>query len=194
MHSTHLYAETPGLRTRQLLADMGVALWVFLWVRSGIWLHALIERLEEPGREMEEAGTRIAGWRVPVLDLRLGPVISGGEFLQRAGESQQDSVHVLAVWLAVILAGIPVMWLLVRYLPRRVQWVREARAAGVLRSQASAQQLFALRALVNRPLAQLRKVEPDPAGAYVRGDYAALAALELSYLGLLPAPATEPAP
>jgi hypothetical protein len=45
-------------------------------------------------------------------------------------------------------------------------------------------ELFALRALANRPLRELYRVTPDPAGALRAGDYAGLAALELRSLGL----------
>lgn len=93
-------------------------------------------------------------------------------------------MHTLAFWLALLLAAIPIVWLLVRCLPARMRWVREATAASRIRAQPSAPQLFALRAMANRPLPKLRRAEADPAAAYARGDYGALAALELAELGL----------
>jgi len=179
-----LYAETSTLRLRQVLLDVGLVVWVFVWVRIGLWLNDLVERLEGPGRSIEDAGNQIAGWRVPILDRRLGPITSGGEALQRAGDTQQDVVHTLAFWLAVLLAAIPIVWLVARHLPGRLRWAREATAASRIRAQPSASQLFALRALANRSLPKLRRAEADPAGAYARGDYGALAALELAELGL----------
>lgn len=184
MGSLKLYAETSTLRLRQVLLDFGLVVWVFVWVRIGFWLNDLIQRLEGPGRSIEDAGNQIAGWRVPILDRRLGPITSGGEALQRAGDSQQDVVHTLSFWLALLLAAIPIAWLVVRYLPGRLRWGREATAASRIRAQPSAPQLFALRAMANRPLAKLRRAEADPAAAYARGDYGALAALELAELGL----------
>jgi hypothetical protein len=50
-------------------------------------------------------------------------------------------------------------------------------------------ELFAVRALANRPLGQLAKLGPAPATAWRSGDVEvirALAALELSALGLVP--------
>lgn len=179
-----LYAETSTVRARQVLSDLGAVAWVVLWVRIATSLHDLVQRLADPGRSMEEAGSRIAAWRVPILDRRLGPITSGGEALERAGGAQQDAVHSLALWLAVVVAAVPIVWLLVRHLPRRLSWAREATAASHLRGQPAAAQLFALRALANRPLPKLCRAEPDPAGAYARGDYEALAALELAELGL----------
>ena len=93
-------------------------------------------------------------------------------------------VQDLALWLAVLLAAIPIVWLLSRYLPGRLRWAGEATAASRLRSEPAAAQLFALRALANRPLPKLRRTAPDPAAAYARGDYEALATLELAELGL----------
>ena len=181
-----LYAEVPRVRLRQVLLDAGVALWVVVrtWVARG--LYELVERLEGPGRSLEDAGTRIAGWRVPLLDRRLGPITSGGEAIQRAGTAQQDTVHTLALWLGVLVAVGPILWLLARYLPGRVRWAREATAASRIRAEGPALQLFALRALTNRPLVELRQTGPDPAGDYERGDFEALANLELTELGLRP--------
>jgi hypothetical protein len=39
--------------------------------------------------------------------------------------------------------------------------------------------------LANRPLHELRRVSDDPAGSLERGDYHALAALELARVGLV---------
>ena len=181
-----LYAETPALRLRQVLLDAGTVVWVAIWVRVGWWLHDLVRRLEGPGRGLEDAGSRIAGWRVPLLRRELGPVTSGGEALQRAGETQQDAVQALAIGLGVVLAAIPIVWLLARYLPGRLRWAREATAAGHIRNQPAAAQLFCFRAIANSPLCQLPGAAADPAGAYGRGEYEALAALELARLGLRP--------
>jgi len=184
--SFKLYAETPALRLRQVLFDVGLVVWILVWVRIGLWLNDLVERLEGPGRSIEDAGSQISGWRVPILDRRLGPITSGGEALQRAGSTQQDVVHTLAFWLALLLAAIPIVWLVARYVPGRLRWAREATAAGRIRSQPAAAQLFALRAMAKQPLPRLRRADPDPAAAYARGDYGALAALELAELGLRP--------
>src|SRR6266545_2319456 len=65
----------------------------------------------------------------------------------------------------------------------------EATAASRLRRDLSGGDLglFALRAIANRPLRELRRASPDPVADLQRGDYGALAALELRALGLRPA-------
>jgi hypothetical protein len=45
-------------------------------------------------------------------------------------------------------------------------------------------ELFAIRAVANRPLRELRRVSADPAGALRAGEHHALADLELRALGL----------
>ena len=74
--------------------------------------------------------------------------------------------------------------LLLAWLPGRAAWAREAGAASRLRLAGADLELFALRAVANRPLRQLHRVSLDPAGALRAGDYEALADLELRALGL----------
>lgn len=105
-----LYAELPGRRARQLLADVVVLLWIALWCRLGVALF--------------------------------------------------------------------------RYLPGRVRWIRQATAARGLVAASSDLHLFALRAVASRPLAELRRVEPDPMAAMASGDFVRLAELELRAMGL----------
>ena len=88
------------------------------------------------------------------------------------------------MWLGACIAAIPIGYVLLKYVPDRVRWVREATAAERIRLDADDLQIFALRAAVNRPLWELRAATPDPGGALAAGDYAALAQLELHSLGL----------
>jgi hypothetical protein len=194
-----LYAETAGLRARQLLGDLGVVVWTVLWVAAGIALYRLVERLAVPGRTLEQAGNDFAGdigaihdqvGRIPAVgdDLqepfeRLGGV---GQTLAEAGVTQQEVVHQLALWLGVVVAAVPVVALLLAWLPRRVAWAREAGAASRLRLDGADLELFAIRAVANRSLRELHRVTPDPAGALRAGEFDALAQLELRALGLRP--------
>lgn len=193
-----LYAETSWQRSRQIAADAAVALWIVVWVRIGTWIHELVNRLAEPGRSVESAGGRIssameaAGDRLGGLpgvgDTLRGPfdaAAGAGEALGRAGAAQQEAVHTLAVWLGVLLAIIPIGYVLLRYVPWRARWIREASAAARLRIDAQDLHLFALRAVATRPLYELQRVAPDPAAALAAGEYEALASLELGALGLV---------
>jgi hypothetical protein len=194
-----LYAETAGLRARQVLADLGVLAWTALWVAAGVALYRLVEKLAVPGARVERAGGSFAGdvaeiqqkiGGLPVVgdDLQgpFGRLAGVGRTLADAGATQQEVVHQLALWLGIVIAAVPVLTLLLVWLPRRVGWAREAGAASRLRLGGADLELFAIRAVANRPLRELHRVTPDPAGALRAGDYTALAELELRTLGLRP--------
>jgi hypothetical protein len=192
-----LYAETSGLRARQVLGDLAVVAWTAAWVWAGVTLYRLVEKLAVPGARLEQAGGGFAGdvaeirqkvGRVPVVGNELqgpfGRLAGVGQTLADAGATQQQVVHQLALWLGVLVAAVPIVTLLLAWLPRRVSWAREAGAASRLRLAGADLELFALRAVANRPLRQLHRVTPDPAGALRAGEYEALADLELRALGL----------
>lgn len=194
--SVKIYADLAGLRARQMLSDALLVLWIVVWVRIGMRLHDLVERLAGPGESIESAGRSFSGSvgrlgrradDLPLVGDRLRQsfetVADGGRSLERAGIAQQDAVHTLALWLGVIIAALPILWLLARYVPRRVAWIREATAATRLPRD---HRLFALRALTRQPLTELARVSSDPVADYEAQRYDALAALELRGLGLLP--------
>ncbi|HTF58284.1 MAG TPA: hypothetical protein VK713_00060 [Actinomycetes bacterium] len=192
-----LYAETAGLRARQLLGDLATLAWTAAWVAAGLTLYRLVERLAVPGARVEQAGSDFAGdvaeiqqriGRVPVVGDQLqapfGRLAGTGRTLAEAGATQQEVVHQLALWLGVVVAAVPVVTLLLVWLPRRVAWAREAGAASRLRMDGADLELFAIRAVANRPLRELRRVSADPAGALRAGEHQPLADLELRALGL----------
>ena len=84
-------------------------------------------------------------------------------------------MHTVALWLGVLIAVLPIVWLLARYVPGRVAWVRDATAVAGAPLDAAAIDLLACRASLNHPL---RTTMP------VAGDRAALAQLEIARLGL----------
>ena len=192
-----LYAETPGLRTRQLVGDLAVLVWTAAWVAAGVALYRLVEKLAVPGERVEQAGSSFAGdiaeiqqkvGRLPVVGGELqdpfGRLAGVGRTLAAAGVTQQEVVHQLALWLGVVVAVVPIVALLLVWLPSRVSWAREAGAASRLRMDGADLELFAIRAVANRPLRDLHRVTPDPAGDLRAGEYQALADLELRALGL----------
>ena len=192
-----LYAETAGLRARQLLGDLAVLAWTAAWVAAGLTLYRLVEKLAVPGERVEQAGSSFAGdiaeiqqkvGRLPVVGGELqdpfGRLAGVGRTLAAAGVTQQEVVHQLALWLGVVVAVVPIVALLLVWLPRRVSWAREAGAASRLRMDGADLELFAIRAVANRPLRDLHRVTPDPAGDLRAGEYQALADLELRALGL----------
>lgn len=183
----HWYAETPALRSRQLLTDASVALWVVAWSVVGRAVHGAVSRLAAPGRELEEAGNGLSGGLADAADTADGVPLLGdglrapldlaagaGDAVARAGQAQQDAVGTLALVLALLLAGIPIAWALQRWLPGRLAFAREHRAAASLRDDV---ELWALRAALSQPLPRLARLGPDPVSAWRRGEPGAAEAL-----------------
>jgi hypothetical protein len=199
MFGMRIYAQTPMYRTRQQLGDLLLLAWCIGWILIAVFLHDLVSNLAGPGRLLEDAGRGLtdsmsevsaAVGDVPVAgDALQAPFdLAGGvgDQLREAGQAEQDAVATLAFWLALIIAVLPIGWALLRWLPTRLRWVREAAAA---RRVIDDVELFALRALTNRSLRELASLGPGPAAAWKSGDKTvllALAELELSALGLRP--------
>jgi hypothetical protein len=191
------YASTPALRSRQVTADLVLALWVLAWTWVGRGLHRAVSTLAAPGRELEEAGAGLQGGLsgaaervggVPGLGGRLRDPLDvaagAGDALARAGVAHQDAVATLALVVSIVVAGMPVLWAVSSWLPGRLAWRREAHAAGRLRADVD---LLALRAAASAPLTALAGLGPDPVTRWRAGDAEAgraLAALELRRLGL----------
>jgi hypothetical protein len=201
-----LYAQHSSVRFRQLAADLGLLGWLVLWVLLARAVHGAVLALAEPGRAVEDLGSSVAGQMssaagvadgVPVVGDQLAvPFEALGEAggaVSGAGQQAQDAATTLAVALAVALVVLPVGWLLLRWLPWRLAFVREATAAHRLVAGTPDLELLAARALATAPLPRLAALPPGTGEAWRRGDPAAvraLAGLELARLGLRPPPTT----
>jgi uncharacterized protein YoxC len=198
-----LYAQHPVLRTRQLAADLGMLAWVVLWVLVARTVHRAVLVLAEPGKAVEDLGSSVAGnmnsaaevaGDVPVVGDDLAApfdaLADASGSVTGAGQAAQDAVGTLATVLAVVLVVLPVGWLLLRWLPSRLRYAREAGAAARFRLQDL--EMLAARALATAPLTRLAALPAGTGAAWRAGDpeaVRALAALELQRLGLrLPEP------
>ncbi|MCZ2861006.1 hypothetical protein [Blastococcus sp. VKM Ac-2987] len=195
----HCYAEHPALRARQLAADLGVLAWTVLWVLVARAAHGAVLVLAEPGRAVEGLGRSVSGSMASAASAAEGVPLVGDELatpfaalagasgsVRSAGQSAQDAVDTLGTILAVVLVLLPVGWLLSRWLPWRLRYLREAGAALRLADGADLE-LLAARALATAPLPRLAALPAGTGAAWRRGEPAAvraLAALELDRLGL----------
>jgi hypothetical protein len=195
-----LYAQHPGLRTRQVAVDVGMLAWVVLWVLVARTVHGAVLVLAEPGRAVEDLGDSVAGSMhsaagvaddVPVVGDELaapfGALAEAGSSVTGAGQATQDAVATLATVLAVVLVALPVGWLLLRWVPARLRYAREAGAARRLVTGTPDLHVLAARALATAPLPRLAALPAGTGAAWQAGDPAAvraLAALELRRLGL----------
>jgi hypothetical protein len=197
-----MYADRLPVAIRQLLTDIFIVIWVYAWVRIGIWVHDIVLKLGVPGRTLESAGTGIAGnladaggkvGRVPLVGDQLTKPFTGAADAARsladAGRQQQEIVGNIALVVALAVVALPLALVLFLWLPLRLRWMRRAGVASAVRDEPAGRDLLALRALASRPLNQLTKLGPDVAQSWRNGDAAAvdaLAALELRDLGLRP--------
>ncbi len=195
-----MYADLPPIAIRQLLTDIAVVIWVYAWIRAGIWVHHTVLELGVPGRKVESAGSGIADnladaggkvGRVPLVGDQLTKPFTGAANAARsladAGRQQQEIVGNVALVLALVAVAVPLALVLFVWLPLRLRWMRRAGVASAVRDEPAGRDLLALRALATRPLDQLAALGPDIATAWRAGDASAvdaLAALELRDLGL----------
>ena len=198
-----MYADRMPIAVRQLLTDIAVVIWVYAWIRVGLWLHDTVLKLGVPGQKLESAGSGIADnladaggkvGRVPLVGDQLTKPFTGAANAARsladAGRQQQEVVGDLALILALVALAVPLGLVLFVWLPLRLRWMRRAGVASAIREQPAGRDLLALRALATRPLNQLAALGPDIAQSWRAGDASAvdaLAELELRDLGLRPA-------
>jgi hypothetical protein len=104
-----------------------------------------------------------------------------------AGQSLDDTASWLAWVLALAVASPPILAVAMPWLFLRLRFFRRKWTAVTLARTPAGEQLLALRALANRPLAKLVSVDDDPVGAWRSQDAVAirgLAALELRAAGI----------
>ncbi|MEV4344045.1 hypothetical protein AB0J83_06160 [Actinoplanes sp. NPDC049596] len=195
-----LYADRVPTAVRQLITDIAVVIWVYLWVRAGLWVHDMVEKLGVPGAKLESAGGGIADnlsdaggkvGRVPLVGDDLVKPFNGAadaaRNLAEAGHDQQEVVGRMAIIMALAAVAVPLALVLFVWLPMRVRWIRRAATATAVRNEPAGRDLLALRALAGQPLSKLAKMGPDIAQSWRNGDAEAvdaLAELELRRLGL----------
>jgi hypothetical protein len=202
MNLMKLYADGPARRTRQMLGDLLLVVWVALFVWLADVVHDATLALAVPGRKIEEAGgglaerLRDAGSAVGDLPL-VGDEVrspfdgagSAADQIAAAGTAQVEAVEHLAFWLALTVGAVPILLAVLGYLPIRWRFVREATAGQRFVDSSADLDLFALRAMANQPMHRLARVSSDPVRAWQAGDHEvirALAVLELKEAGLSP--------
>jgi hypothetical protein len=199
-----LYADASPRRTRQVVGDVLFVAWLLLWLWLANVVHDATLALATPGRKIESAagdlsdklrgaGSAVDG--IPLVGDQVRSPFDGAgraaDQIAAAGTSQVEAVQHLAFWLGFAVAAIPVLLLVVLYVPRRVRFARTAGATQRFVDGAADLDLFALRAMAHQPVRRLAAVSDDPVRAWRAGDAAvvrALALLELEEAGLTPPP------
>lgn len=196
------YAYSTARRTRQILADVLAVLWIAVWVWVGRQVHDTVLALRSPADAMTSAGTTVrngltgagdTAGGVPLvgdqLKQLLGHAAGAGTSLREAGTSMAGTVESLAITLGLTTALVPILIVGGLWVVLRVRFIRRATSSQRFIDASADLDLFALRAMARRPMTELARIDPDPAGAWRRGDtrvIRALATLELKEEGLRP--------
>jgi hypothetical protein len=196
-----LYADTPGRRLVQVIADVFVVCWigVFVWlgreVANGIGaLRAPADGLNSTGTSVRDNMQGAAGnvANVPLVgDALRGPfdALSGtGQSLANVGTSLGDTVDGIARTTGILVAVIPILGMLLVWALFRLRFAVRASAAAKVALMPGSDELLALRALTRQPLRKLAALGPDVASRFRAGDPSAvraLALLELREAGVL---------
>ncbi|OPX09234.1 MULTISPECIES: hypothetical protein [Mycobacteriaceae] len=194
------YATTPGRLLAQLTSDAVVVVWTIVWVLVGLAVHSAVSSIAAVGRQLNDGATGVsdnlnsAGDSTDDVPL-IGEALS--KPLRAASRAALDiagaghSLDSTATWLAVVLglavAAPPILFVALPWLVLRIRFFRRKWTALTLAATPAGEQLLALRALANRPLAKLAAVSIDPVGAWRRDDAIAirgLANLELRSSGI----------
>lgn len=194
------YATSPGRLLAQLLSDLVVAAWTFVWVMIALAVHGAVTTIAGVGQQFERGANGVADSltsagksadRIPLVgDAVSKPLTAAGHAavdIAGAGHNLNTTAGWLAYVLAFAVAAPPILAVAMPWLALRLRFFLRKRAVLGLYSNPAGQQLLALRALTNRPLGKLTAISPDPAGAWRHADPAViggLAALELHAAGL----------
>jgi len=194
------YATTPGRLLAQLLSDVAVVIWTFVWVLVGLAVHGAVSTIAEVGRQVQGGADGVADSlksaghsadSIPLVgDTVSKPLTAASKAaldIAGAGHNLDSTATWLAVVLALAVAAPPTMAVVMPWLVLRIRFFRRKWNVSVLAATPAGEQLLALRALANRPLRRLTAVSADPVGAWRREDFGTirgLAALELRSAGI----------
>jgi hypothetical protein len=202
MRLAGLYAEHRGRMLGQLAADLFMIVWIGVWALVGLATERTVDAVATPLRTTRDRAGQLAD-QVRQAAEQAGQLPGVGGELRKPFDGTADQVQGLigsvelqitaidraAALLGWLVFAIPVVILLVIWLPARVRFVRRARAAQRFVDGPADLDLFALRAMTTQPMHVIAKISDDPVAAWRHGDQAvidALAAVELRRSGLRP--------
>ncbi len=197
-----IYSQRGGRRAGQVVGDLSVLVWTVVWAAVGLAADAAVAALAGPARETARTARDLAS-QIGDAASSAGQVPGLGDQLRRpldaasgslgdlvaTADRQAATIERLATVTGWLVFLVPVTTVLLLWLPRRVRFVRRARAAQRFIDASADLDLFALRALANQPMHVLAAISDDPVRAWRAGDRRvvdALAAVELRDAGLAP--------
>ncbi len=166
-------------------------------------VHSAVATIADFGRQVETGANGVAGNldsagdradKFPLIgDALSKPLRAASEAALRHRRRRHTAWTPRRSWLAWVLAlavaAPPILFVALPWLFLRIRFFRRKWTALTLAATPAGEQLLALRALANRPLAKLAAISGDPVGAWRHQDAVAirgLAALELRAAGVAP--------
>src|SRR3954469_7547436 len=199
------YSVNPPRLALQVARDVLVLAWIYLWYRVGVSVHDAVTSAASVGYRIQNSAGGVADsldqagrnvGNAPLIGSSLSqPLRSAAEQiggLAGSGRDLGDRLANAAGPAGWLIALAPILVVVAFWLPARWRFARRARGACGCAPPPAEWELLALRALVNRPLHELRRLAPDPLVAFRSGDpdaVRALARLELADAGVPDRPA-----
>jgi hypothetical protein len=200
------YSDRPGARFGQLLLDLAAVIWVAVWIAIGKAVYGLVTALWAVSDAISNTGHTFNSW---IADFRnavprnipfIGDYLSSagdalqkhtGDSLIQTGAQAHESIQQMAVALALLTAGPPILiagglyviwrWRTAREMGSALAFVRAAERSGTLEQ---ARALLAFRAVATLPFSRLMRASSDPVGDLSGGRHDQLAAEMLRSSGL----------
>jgi hypothetical protein len=196
------YSVNPPRLALQIVADVLVLAWIYLWYRIGTAVHDAIVSAASVGYRIQNSAGGVAGsldeaarnvGNTPLVGSALSAPLHGAAeqvgSLAGSGQDLGDRLAGFSTPAGWIVALAPIILVIAFWLPARWRFARRAGATAELAQAPAGHELLALRALVNRPLHELQRVAPDPLLALRSGDVETvrrLARLEMQAAGVRP--------
>jgi hypothetical protein len=202
-----LYPDVYGRRFAWMFADLFVLAWLYFWVRAGIWVNNLILQLDSLAQGVINTGKTFDSWiqsfeqgvpnGVPYLSDFLHKTAEAlkshsGDSLISAGLSGSHAIHLLALILGIIVAAIPIVLVLIIFIPRRLRLIADMRGVHITLKRALARpeltpqmlEILAGRAIYTLPYDRLLAYSRNPAEDWYLRRFEPLARAELERHGL----------
>ena len=198
MGMTHpIVTDHRAIRTWDLILSVWVVMWLAIALIIAFEIHDLTlisDTLVDSSEVLEETGVVLTSLRdVPVVGDRVEDVereiIEAARSARVSGDASRDNITRLSVLLGLAIAFLPTVPIVGLYVPLRVSWDRDVRAAlKALRESGddpTFREFLARRAAERLPFHQLVDVSSDPWRDLERGHYDALSRAELRRLGIV---------
>ncbi len=202
-----LYPDVYSRRFGWMLADLLIVGWIYLSVQAGLLVNRLVLQLDALAQGVIKAGQTFDGWirsfeqsvpaGVPYLSdflRRTAEALKShsGDSLISAGQAGSHAVHLLALILAIVVAGIPIVLALMVFLPKRVRLIYDMQGVHVTLRRALARpeltgqmlEILAGRAIYTMPYHRLLAYSRNPAEDWYLRRFEPLARAELESHGL----------